>query len=58
MTLDECEEFYEENALGYFYAYATNDERFTVHFTCVAAPVFRNEMGAVCEDPQLEWFPL
>lgn len=58
MTLEDCEEFYEENALGYFYGYDKDDERFTVEFTWEASPVFRNENGGVCKDPQLDWFPM
>lgn len=58
MTLDQCEEYYEENALGYFYGYAKDDERFTVHFTWGAEPYFRNEAGGTCPDPKLDWFAL
>jgi hypothetical protein len=58
MTLEECEEFYEENALGYFYGYAKDDERFSLEITFTGALVFRNESDGVCEDPKLDWFPM
>lgn len=57
MTIEECEEFYEETALGYFYGYGADDERFTMQVTWVVGPIFRNENGGVCEDPGVAWFP-
>lgn len=57
MTLEECEEFYQDTALGYFYGYDIQDKRWNLVIN-MQGYHYIDELGWWCKDrPVVDWYP-